>query len=521
MEYEPVIGLEVHVQLLTKSKMFCSCRSDYQYAEPNSRVCPVCLGMPGVLPVINSTAVEYTIMTGLALGCAISSYTKFDRKNYPYPDLMKGYQISQYDTPIATEGYLDIDADGHAGKSGSERSRRLRITRVHLEEDVAKLQHVRDAVHAGPAPARATAPDQGAHRGGYSLVDVNRSGVPLMEIVSEPDMRSADEARQYLTSIHSILQYLGVSTANMQEGSFRCDANVSIRPAGSVELMSKVEVKNMNSFRAVHSALNYEVERQTRIVEDGGRVSQETRGWVEERGVTVSQRSKEYAHDYRYFPEPDLPPLVISSAWVEEIRARVPELPAQRRARFMRQYGLPFYDADLLTGSKATADYFERCLGLMDLQPPILQERAKVVSNWILVELGRLLNLNAVEISEAKVVPSHMADLVKLLDAGTLSTTLAKAVLEEAFDTGKAPGDIVKERGYVQISDSNVVASAVEEAIGSSPEAVLDYLRGKETAAKFIVGRVMKITKGRAKPALVNDLVREKLEAIKTAKEGK
>ena len=491
MEYETIIGLEVHVQLLTRSKMFCSCRADYQAAPPNSLVCPVCLGMPGVLPVINKGAVDYTIMTGLALDCRISGRTKFDRKNYPYPDLMKGYQISQYDAPIATGGYLDLEAEGGIKRVG--------ITRVHLEEDVAKLQHVRD----GP-------------QGSYSLVDVNRSGVPLMEIVSEPDMRSPDEARNYLTSIHSILQYLGVSTGYMQDGSFRCDANVSIRPVGTVEYMPKVEVKNMNSFRAVHSALKFEVERQHRIVGDGGKVAQETRGWVEERSVTVSQRSKEYAHDYRYFPEPDLPALAIDPAWVEEIRARLPELPAQRRRRLMSEYGLSLYDANLLSADKATADYFERSLGLERLEPGELKSRAKNTSNWILVELGHLLNLNGTEITETRVTAAHLLELVKLIESGTLSTTLAKVVLEESFDTGREPGKIVEERGYVQITDTSVMESAVEEAINANPQAVSDYLKGKEAAAKHLVGQVMKITKGKANPALVNELVKDSLEAIKT-----
>ena len=495
MDYETIIGLEVHVQLLTQSKMFCSCRADYQAAASNSLVCPVCLGMPGALPVINKRAVEYTIMTGLALNCSISPYTKFDRKNYPYPDLMKGYQISQYDTPIAINGCLEIETGGCMTRVG--------ITRVHLEEDVAKLQHVRDSREEP-----------------RSLVDVNRSGVPLMEIVSEPDMRSPDEAREYLTSVHSILQYLGVSTGNMQDGSFRCDANVSIRPAGSADFMSKVEVKNMNSFRAVHNALKHEVDRQTRIVADGGKVAQETRGWVEERSVTVSQRSKEYAHDYRYFPEPDLPPLVIEPSWVEEMRAALPELPVQRRDRLISQYGLSVYDASLLTGSRATADYFESCLGLNQVAPDLLKSRAKSASNWILVEMGRLLNLSGVDISESRVTPAHMADMLELIDSGTLSTTLAKAVLEECSNTGRAPGDIVKERGYVQISDSSAVESAVEEAISASPQAVSDYLKGKETATRFLIGQVMKITRGKAKPALVNSLVKEKLEAIRTSQAG-
>jgi len=316
MEYETVIGLEVHVQLQTQSKMFCSCRADYQSAPPNSLVCPVCLGLPGALPVINRNAVEHTIMTGLALSCHIPRHTKFDRKNYPYPDLMKGYQISQYDLPLAVNGCLEVQVDGQRKAIG--------IQRVHLEEDVAKLQHF----HAPSGES-------------YSLVDVNRSGVPLMEVVSAPDLRSPEEARIYLTTLHSMLQYLDVSTANMQDGSFRCDANVSLRPRGSTQYGTRTEVKNMNSFRAVHNALSYEVERQRRVLDDGGRVVQETRGWVEERNVTVSQRSKEYAHDYRYFPEPDLPPLVIDPSWVEELRRRLPELAPQRKARLVRPYGKP------------------------------------------------------------------------------------------------------------------------------------------------------------------------------------
>ena len=491
MDYETIIGLEVHVQLATESKMFCSCRAGYQTASPNTIVCPVCLGSPGVLPVINQKAVEYTIMTGLALNCRISPDTKFDRKNYPYPDLMKGYQISQYDSPIAIGGFLELDGDSPTTKVG--------ITRVHLEEDVAKLQHVRDA--SGES---------------FSLVDVNRAGVPLMEIVSEPDMRSPEQARDYLTSVHSILQYLEVSTANMQDGSFRCDANVSIRPMGSADYMSKVEVKNMNSFRAVYHALKYEVERQTRIVEDGGRVAQETRGWVEEREATASHRSKENAHDYRYFPEPDLPPLAIDCAWVEEIRARLPELPVQRRHRFIDQYGLSTYDADLLTGSRATADYLEKCLALKELDPRLTRGRAKSLSNWILVELSRLLNLNGLEIGASKVTPPHLVELVELIEVGTLSSSLAKTVLEEAFDSGQSPGEVVQERGYVQISDSSVLEVAVDEAISSNPQAVEDYLNGKEQAAKFLVGQVMKITQGQSKPDLVNQLVTQKLEGIKS-----
>ena len=491
VKYETVIGLEVHVQLLTRSKMFCSCRADYQAAPPNTLVCPVCLGMPGVLPVINKRAVELTIMTGLALNCHILTFTKFDRKNYPYPDLVKGYQISQYDAPIAKDGYLEVEVDGY--------NKRVGITRVHLEEDVAKLQHVNDP--AGES---------------YSLVDVNRSGVPLMEVVSEPDMRSPEEARQYLTSLRAILQYLGVSTGNMEEGSFRCDANVSVRPWDTEAYTTRTEVKNMNSFRAVYNALKFEVKRQIQVVEDGGRVVQETRGWVEDRGgVTVSQRTKEYAHDYRYFPEPDLPPLSIDSHSVDEIRTNLPELPRQRRDRFMSQYGIPLYDADLLTYSKDMAAFFEDCL---ESKPPTAEaasSRAKSFSNWILGEVSRLLNASGKELSETHLTTRIMVELLDLIDSGTLSTTLAKTVLEDSFNTGKAPSEVVKERGYVQISDASTVESSVVEAIQGNPQAVSDYIKGKETAAKFLVGQVMKLTRGKANPALVNELVNEKLEQLK------
>ncbi|MEE9198193.1 MAG: Asp-tRNA(Asn)/Glu-tRNA(Gln) amidotransferase subunit GatB, partial [Dehalococcoidia bacterium] len=344
LRYEAVIGLEVHSQLVTRSKMFCSCSVDYQNSPPNTYVCPVCLGMPGVLPTINRKAIEYIIMTALALNCTIAENTKFDRKNYPYPDLMKGYQISQYDQPLSRDGWLTIDVDGATRKVG--------ITRVHLEEDTAKLIH-RD--------------EPGGES--YSQVDVNRSGVPLMEIVGEPDLKSPEEARLYLMKLRTILQYLGVSTGNMEEGSFRCDANVSLRPEGSDVLKDKVEVKNMNSFRAVYRALKYEVERQEQLLREGERIVQETRGWVEEKGITVSQRSKEYAHDYRYFPEPDLPPMVIDSEWVEEIRARLPELPDARRQRLISDYGLSPKDADILVNTKAMADFFEKCMAVNENSP--------------------------------------------------------------------------------------------------------------------------------------------------------
>lgn len=489
IQYEAVIGLEVHVQLRTKSKMFCSSRADYQSAPPNTLVCPVCLGMPGVLPVINKKAVEYTIAAGLALNCQIASSTKFDRKNYPYPDLVKGYQISQYDAPIATNGWLDLDMDGEMRSIG--------ITRVHLEEDVAKLQHVQDSTGKS-----------------YSLVDVNRSGVPLMEIVGEPDIRSPEEAHRYLIALRSILQYIGVTTGNMQEGSFRCDANISIRPAGTYELMTRAEVKNMNSFSAVYEALKYEVERQKKIVYDGGRVVQETRGWVEGKSATVSQRSKEYAHDYRYFPEPDLPTLTIDRTWEEEIKSGLPELPAQRRERFISEYGLTLYDANQLTSSKNWADFFESALSRYDKASPNISEKAKKIGNWMLGDLARLLNLNSQPLDQSRLDPDHIGELVDLIQTGTLSSTLAKTVLEESFETGKLPGQVISEGGYAQITDEAVVEEAISRVIEENPKAVSDYMNGKETAAKFLVGQVMRLTKGQANPGVANELVRKALDTL-------
>ncbi len=489
MDYETVIGLEVHVQLLTRSKMFCSCPAHYQAAAPNSNVCPVCLGLPGTLPVINRRAVEHTITTGLALNCQIPEFSKFDRKNYPYPDLMKGYQISQYDQPLAVRGWLEIEVEGEV--------KRIGVDRVHLEEDVAKLQHVQSP--DGPA---------------YSLVDVNRSGTPLMEVVSAPDMRSPEEARAYLTTLHSIVQYLGVSAANMQDGNFRCDANVSIRPRGSAEYGTRAEVKNMNSFRSVYLALNYEVERQARVLDEGGTVTQETRGWVDDRAVTVSQRSKEYAHDYRYFPEPDLPPLVVAPEWVETLRERLPELATQRRNRFVQQLGLPESDASQLTGVKAMADYFETALALKPAGGPAL---AKSVGNWMLGDLSRLMNLAGQEITGTRVAPAHLVELVDLIDTGVLSVTMGKTVLEEAFESGDPPGRIVESKGYAQISDASVVEAAVAQAFEANPKAVEDYLGGKESAAGFLVGQVMRLTRGQANPGVVQELVKEKLETVRNA----
>ena len=490
-KYEPVIGLEVHAQLRTSSKMYCACPADYQDAEPNTRVCPVCLGLPGSLPVINREAIRSIIMIGLALHCTIPPHSKFDRKNYPYPDLMKGYQISQYDLPVCIDGFMDVSVDGER--------RRVGIERVHMEEDVAKLSHLTD-----PATGE-----------GYSLVDVNRSGVPLVEMVSRPDIRSAEEARQYLMSYQSILRYLGVSTANMDEGSFRCDANVSIRPKGSDTFGTKVEVKNMNSFRSVFRAIEHEVERQAQVLESGGRVVQETRGWLEDRGITTSLRSKEEANDYRYFPEPDLPPLNVDPAWVSEIAELLPELPEERRRRFIDEYNLPVYDATLLTESPGLADYFEATVRHATTNGGS-GSTAKTAANWTLTELGRLANETHTDIHESPVTPERLAELLGMLETGELGTPQGKRAIEEMFHTGKSAKTVVADLGLVQISDTGALADAVAQAIDGNPQAVADYLAGKETAAKFLVGQVMKATRGNANPSVVAEIIVEQLDAMKT-----
>lgn len=477
--YEIVIGLEVHAELITESKMFCGC-ANTPGASPNASVCPVCLGLPGALPVINQRAVALTALTGLSLNCEINEFTRFDRKNYFYPDLLKGYQVSQYLYPICHDGYLGIQHDGI--------EQRIGIRRVHLEEDTAKLAH-------------RTSPISGQ---GETLVDVNRSGVPLIEIVSNPDLHTAEQARQYLMALREIVQYLGVCTGNMEEGTFRCDANVSVRPAGAKDLGTKVEIKNMNSFRAVFRALSYEAERQIAAIEKGEKIIQETRGWDEDRGVTLSQRSKEQAHDYRYFPEPDLPPLSLTPAWVETVRSQLPELPRQRRARFAEQYALSPYDADLLTVTRPTADYFEEAVRLFP-QP-------KTVANWMTGELFRLLNAGNQEITAAKVTPAALAGLLELIENGTLSGRAAKEVFEEMFRTGEAANAIVAKRGLVQISDTAALERLVEEAIAANPKSVADYRAGKAAAVGFLVGQVMKASRGKANPGVVNGLLRERLD---------
>ncbi|MEA2641815.1 MAG: aspartyl-tRNA(Asn)/glutamyl-tRNA(Gln) amidotransferase subunit [Chloroflexota bacterium] len=478
--YEPVIGLEVHVQLQTKSKMFCGCSAAYAGAEPNTHVCPVCMALPGVLPVINRQAVEYAFMAGLALNCEIPEASKFDRKNYPYPDLVKGYQISQYDRPFNVNGWIDIDVDGE--------TRRIGITRAHLEEDTAKLTHKRE---------------RGSLR---SLVDLNRAGVPLLEIVSEPDIRSPAEGRAYLQKLRLTVQTLGVSTGNMEEGAMRCDVNVSLRPVGTERFGTKVEVKNLNSARSVQRALEYEMIRQAEVLERGERVAQETRGWDDDRGITVSQRSKEDAHDYRYFPEPDLPPIFVGREWVDELRARLPELPDARRERYMRDFGLSHYDAVQLTSSLGTSTYFESVIARY--------ANPKIVANWIQGELFRVARSLNVEVEGTRVTPDHLAELLTLVDDGTVSQAMAKGILEEVAQSGQPPKALIAERGLAQISDTSELDRAVAEAIAANPQAAADYKAGKTSAMGFLTGQVMKATRGKANPGVVNDLLKRQLDRI-------
>jgi aspartyl-tRNA(Asn)/glutamyl-tRNA(Gln) amidotransferase subunit B len=485
VRYETVIGLEVHAQLLTQSKMFCACPTPSLESPPNSTVCQVCLGMPGVLPVINKRAVELTIMTGLALNCSIPEQAKFDRKNYHYPDLMKGYQISEYDLPLCKDGRLEIEVDGE--------TKRVGITRVHLEEDTARSQHVTN--QAGES---------------YSLVDVNRSGLPLMEIVSEPDMRSAEQARAYLTKLRQVLRYIGASRANMEEGNMRCEPNVSIRPLGESAFGQKVELKNINSIKHAYDAIKYEVERQTNVLESGGRIVQETRGWREESHQSVPQRTKEFADDYRYFPEPDLPTLVVTREWVDQIRSGMPELPDVKRQRFSDEYGLSDYDARILTDSRARADFFEEAVALTKGDSGV---RAKAVANWVNGDFARLLNASGTDISKSRVTANRLSELLDLIDSGRISGTTAKGVFEKMFETERAPSEIVQESGLGQIQSADEVGAAIDKAILEAPKAVEDYKRGKESALQFLLGQVMRETKGRARPEIVLESLREKLDA--------
>lgn len=477
MEYEPVIGLEVHAQLLTKSKIFCGCSTAFG-EDPNALTCPICTGQPGSLPVLNKKAVEFAIRLGLATSCKIAPYSLFARKNYFYPDLPKGYQISMYEYPLAEHGYVDITVDGQ--------KKRIGLIRIHLEEDAGKLKH-------GETPGTASS----------SYVDYNRTGVPLAEIVSGPDIRSPQEAGDYLRKLRSLLQYLEISTANMEEGNFRCDANVSVRPRGQKEFGTRTELKNMNSFRFVEKAIEYEIKRQTEILQEGGEVIQETRLWDTTKAVTVSMRGKEEAHDYRYFPDPDLVPIRIEEPWIEEIRKGLPELPDAKKERFVRDYGIPEYDAEILTLTRAMAHYYEECVRLFP--------EPKTVSNWIMGDLLRELKGDEKEIDQCPVTPQLMVEMLSMIKAGTISGKIAKDVFEEMYRTGEKPGKIVKDKGWVQILDKGEIEKAIEKAMQTNPKQVEDYRKGKEKLFGFFVGEVMKLTRGKANPQLLNEMLKEKL----------
>lgn len=491
MDYETVIGLEIHAQLLTKSKMFCSCAADYQDSRPNTFVCPICMGMPGVMPKINRLAVEHVVKTGLALNCNISEYSKFDRKNYHYPDLLKAYQISQFDLPLALNGKLSVETD-----EGQEKL--ININRIHLEEDTAKLMHRRDS--------------QG---NGYTLMDMNRAGVPLMEIVSEPEMNSPFEARSYLQRVHQIVKYVETSSANMEEGNFRCDANISLRPIGEINLGTKVEIKNMNSFRSVFNALVYEQLRQAKLLDAGEKIEQETRGWNEEKQTTFSQRSKEFAHDYRYFPEPDLLPVALTKNQISDLGALIPELPSQRVNRYIDLYDLEMDTALLITSEKATSDFFDASVDLLDNNSKVDKSLVKQVSNWIITNLFSLMNSEGKVISEILVQPSHLVELITLINDGSLSNNMATDVFKMVYETGRDPAEIVKEQGLVQISDNTILEDAVSRIIHENPKSVSDYFQGKEAVVGFFIGQIMRETKGTANPKIAREIVISHLEAIR------
>lgn len=478
MKYEPVIGLEVHAQLLTESKIFCGCSTQFG-REPNANACPVCTGFPGVLPVLNKKVVDFAIKAGLATHCQITRSSILARKNYFYPDLPKGYQISQYELPICAGGYVDVDLDGA--------SKRVRLTRIHMEEDAGKNIH-------------------DAH-GDSSLVDLNRAGVPLLEIVSEPDMRSSADAGAYLRTLRAMLQYLGICDGNMEEGSFRCDANVSVRPEGTAALGTKIEIKNLNSFKSVQRAIEFEIERQSDTLTDGGKLIQETRLWDEHREETRSMRAKESAHDYRYFPDPDLLPLVIDEQWIDAVRASLPELPAARKSRFISEHGLQAYDAELLTSRKDVADYFESALKI--------HANPKALSNWIVGDLFRVLKDRKLDeqvyIDIWPVSATHLAELVQLIDQDKISGKIAKTVFEALLDSGKSPQEIVSEKGLEQVSDTGSIEAAIDQVLAANGKQVEQYKSGNEKVYGFLVGQIMKATQGKANPHKLNEILRAKL----------
>lgn len=481
MKYEAVIGLEVHTELQTTTKIFCGCKTSFG-AEPNTNVCPVCLGLPGVLPVLNKRVLEFAVRAGLALNCEISRFSKFDRKNYYYPDLPKNFQTSQFDLPICERGHLDIEVNGE--------KKQIRITRAHMEEDAGKL------VHHGTSITDSD----------YSLVDYNRTGTPLLEIVTEPDMRSAKEAVAYLEKMRAILQYIGISDCRMEEGSLRCDANVSVRPVGQKELGTKAEIKNINSFKGVERAIEYEALRQAEILEDGGKIIQETRTWDEKEGVTKSMRTKEEANDYRYFPEPDLAPFTVSEEYIEDIRKTLPELPDERRERYIANFGLSSTDAQYMTNDKDTSDYFEKVVAA-GADP-------KASVNWIMGEFASQLSNAGIEIAKAPVTPENLAKLLALIAKGTISGKIAKKVFAEMWKDGADPEEIVKAQGLVQISDTGALKELVVKVIANNPKAVEDFKAGKKKAIGALVGQIMKETKGKANPKVINELLNDELKKL-------
>jgi aspartyl-tRNA(Asn)/glutamyl-tRNA(Gln) amidotransferase subunit B len=475
MEFEPVIGLEVHAQLKTKTKIFCNCSTMFG-ALPNTHVCPVCSGMPGSLPVLNRKVVEYTIRMGIAVGCSIERESRFARKNYFYPDLPKGYQISQYELPIARNGHITLDVNG--------KRENIRIMRIHMEEDAGKLTH---------------APDRPV-----SFVDFNRTGVPLIEIVSEPDIRTPEAASAYLKQLRAIVRYIDICDGNLEQGSFRCDANVSIRPKGVKKLGTRTEIKNLNSFKNVEKSLHYEINRQAEITGDGGKIVQETRLWDPEKNITTSMRSKEEAHDYRYFPDPDLLPLIVEEQWINEIKSRMPELPKEKKERFISEYKLPSYNAEILTSSRELSEYFEECLKVCPDPKP--------VSNWIMGALLGLLNASGKSIADSPISAIHLGQLLKLVDKGVISGKIAKTVFDEMARTSRPPMEIIEQKGLVQVTDESAIQSVVLKVLENNPKQIQEYKNGKVKIIGFFVGQVMKQTKGRANPKMVNQILKQKLD---------
>lgn len=471
-DYEVIIGLEVHAELSTNTKMYCNCSTEFG-ADPNTHCCPICTGMPGVLPVLNKKVVEYATKAGLATNCEISRFSKQDRKNYFYPDLPKAYQTSQYDLPLCIGGHLDINVNGE--------QKRIGITRIHIEEDAGKLIH--DAYT------------------GDTLVDMNRCAVPLIEIVSEPDIRSADEAVAYMQTLKSILEYLDVCDCKMQEGSLRCDVNLSVRPRGQKEFGTRTETKNLNSFKAIHNSIEFEIKRQIEEVENGGKIYQETRRWDDAKGIGYAMRTKEDAHDYRYFPEPDLAPIILSEEYIQNLKDNLPEMPHIKKERYMKDFDLPEYDADILTSSIKTAKFFEAANDICN--------NPKAVSNWIMGDFTRMLNEKEIEIDESKVTAQNLAELITLIDKGTISSKIAKQVFEDMFETGENAKDIVEKKGLVQMSDEGAIKEIVQKVVDANPQSIADYKAGKDRAIGFLVGQIMKETKGKANPQIVNKLLLE------------